>query len=159
MLGGPERFAERLHAFLQALPRGPLYAVEIRNTELFTPAYVRVLTEVGAAHCFNVHPSMPPIHAQYRQAGDTAAAGLIIRWMLHPAQRYETATTRYHPFDRLVDEDLQSRQTIATMCLEATASARTAIVIVNNKAEGSSPLTVGKLAETMAHAASKSEKR
>jgi uncharacterized protein YecE (DUF72 family) len=157
MLGGPQRFAERLHAFLQALPRGPLYAVEIRNTELFTSDYIRALTETETAHCFNVHPSMPPIHEQYRQAKDAAAAGLIIRWMLHPNQRYETAKTRYQPFDRLVDEDLQSRQTIATMCLEATASARTAIVIVNNKAEGSSPLTVCKLAETMARSARKSE--
>ena len=27
ILGGPGRFAERLHAFLAALPLGPLYAV------------------------------------------------------------------------------------------------------------------------------------
>src|SRR5437763_4514570 len=30
-LGGPQHFASRLHAFLDALPRGPLYAVELRN--------------------------------------------------------------------------------------------------------------------------------
>src|SRR5690606_26142627 len=158
MLGGPLRFAEHLQAFLQALPRGPLYAVEIRNTELFTPAYIRALTEVGPTHCFNVHPSMPPMRDQYRRARDTAATGLIIRWMLHPAQRYEAAKTRYQPFNRMVDEDLQSRSTIATMCLEATAAARTAIVIVNNKAEGSAPLTVCKLAEAVARAAIESEK-
>lgn len=159
MVGGPQRFAERLHTFLQALPRGPLYAVELRNANLFTPAYVTALTAAGAAHCFNVHPTMPPLHEQYRRARAAAAAGLIVRWMLHPTQRYEAAKVRYQPFDRLVDEDPQSRSTVATMCLEATASARMAMVIVNNKAEGSAPLTVGKLAELMAPAAVNSERR
>jgi uncharacterized protein YecE (DUF72 family) len=159
MVGEPQHFAERLHAFLQSLPHGPLYAVELRNAALFTPAYVTALTEVGATHCFNVHPTMPPIHEQYHHARATAAVGLIVRWMLHPTQHYESAKARYQPFNRLVDEDPQSRYTIATMCLEATASARTAIVIVNNKAEGSAPLTVGKLAELMAPAADNSERR
>lgn len=146
-VGGSERFAERLHAFLKALPRGLLYAVELRNATLLTAAYCDALVDTGAVHCFNVHPSMPPLQAQYRLARAAAAPQLVVRWMLHPTQRYETAAARYEPFDRLVDEDLNNRQAIADMCLDAAAAARPALVIVNNKAEGSSPLSIVKLAE------------
>jgi uncharacterized protein YecE (DUF72 family) len=150
-LGGPGRFSERLHAFLVALPRGPLYAVELRNTALLTPAYQaalrRAAAAVGVCHCFNVHPSMPSIQAQRRMTPSADAPALVVRWMLHPGQRYEAAKTRYEPFDRIVDDDPGSRQAIAALCLEAAAAGRPAWVIANNKAEGSAPLTVCRLAE------------
>ena len=146
-MGGPEVFTERLHTFLNGLPRGPLYAVELRNTELFTSSYLDVLRDTGTEHCFNVHPSMPLIREQHALVGASGRAALVVRWMLHPTQRYESARSLYEPFDRLVDEDLQSRGTISEMCLDAASAGRSAMVIVNNKAEGSSPLTVRKLAE------------
>lgn len=146
LLGGPERFAERLGAFLRELPRGPLYAVELRNAALLTSAYVAALTDSGAVHCFNVHPSMPPLDVQQRSAASAAAAALVVRWMLHPALRYDTATERYQPFDRIIDPDPTSRNAIARLCMEAAATARSAYVIVNNNAEGSSPLSIQHLA-------------
>ncbi len=150
-VGGPQRFVERLHIFLDALPRGPLYAVELRNRELFASAYIDALVAADAVHCFNVHPTMPPIDEQFRLAQAAASRALIVRWMLHPNHRYEAARRRYEPFDRLVDEDPRNRQAIAQMCLETTAAARPAVIIVNNKAEGSSPLTIQKLAEALVH--------
>jgi uncharacterized protein YecE (DUF72 family) len=145
-LGGPECFAERLSAFLRELPRGPLYAVELRNAELLIPAYVAALTESGAVHCFNVHPSMPPLDVQQCSVSSDAASALVVRWMLHPTQGYDAATVRYKPFDRIIDPDPISRNAIAMLCIEAAASARSAYVIVNNKAEGSSPLSIHHLA-------------
>jgi len=149
-VGGPQRFAERLHAFLDALPLGPLYAVELRNRDLFTSAYIDALVATDTVHCFNVHPTMPPIHQQFQAARATCTARtLVVRWMLHPHQRYAGAKRRYEPFDRLIDEDLDNRQAIARMCLETAASHQPAVIIVNNKAEGSSPLTIQKLAEAL----------
>jgi uncharacterized protein YecE (DUF72 family) len=150
-VGGSLRFAERLHAFLDALPRGPLYAVELRNRDLFTPAYIEALIAVDAVHCFNVHPTMPSLHEQCMLATDATSRALVVRWMLHPGLRYEGARRRYEPFDRLVDEDPEHRQAIARLCLNTVASQRQAMIIVNNKAEGSSPLTIQKLAEALVH--------
>ena len=147
MLGGAEAFIDRLHAFLDGLPRGPIYAVELRNKELLTSAYVEALHDTGVEHCFNVHPSMPPLHEQREQVGAASGRELVLRWMLHPTLTYETARTLYEPFDQLVNEDPTNRSTIAQMCLAAATEGRPAMVIVNNKAEGSSPLTVRKLAE------------
>jgi uncharacterized protein YecE (DUF72 family) len=146
-VGGPEHFAEQLHRFLDALPRGPLYAVELRNATLLTAAYAEALSAVGACHCFNVHPSMPTLDAQQRLVSHATAPALVVRWMLQRTLAYETAGRRYSPFDRLVDVDLHSRAAITRLCLEAIASHRSAFVIVNNNAEGSAPLSVGKLAE------------
>jgi uncharacterized protein YecE (DUF72 family) len=148
-IGGPGRFAEQLYRFLDALPRGPLYAVELRNATLLTPAYVEALGEAGACHCFNVHPSMPTLHEQQRLVSPRHAPALVVRWMLQRTLRYEAAGRRYQPFDRLVDADPPSRAAIAALCLEAIALHRPAYVIVNNNAEGSAPHSVCQLAEHM----------
>jgi uncharacterized protein YecE (DUF72 family) len=147
-LGGPQRFAERLHAFLQALPQGPVYATELRNAALLTPAYATVLQELGACHCYNVHPRMPGLERQQQVVA--LAPVCVIRWMLHPTMGYEEARAQYQPFDRMVDADPERRASIAALCVEALASARPAYVITNNKAEGSAPLSVLQLAETIA---------
>jgi len=153
-LGGPQHFAARLHAFLDALPHGPVYAVELRNHHLLSPAYREALTDLGVCHCFNIHPSMPALHEQMRLVPLEAMSTLIVRWMLHPARRYEEAKTRYEPFDRIVDDDRDNRQTITSMCLAAIAAGRPTFVIANNKAEGSAPCTVSRLAECIVRALS-----
>ena len=70
--------------------------------------------------------------------------------MLHAGLRYEAAKDRYQPFDRLVDEDPGSRERIARAVLDATIAERPAFVIANNKAEGSAPLSIFRLAERIA---------
>jgi uncharacterized protein YecE (DUF72 family) len=147
LLGGPQGFAERLAAFLQALPRGPLYAVELRNAELLVPAYVDALTDAGVCHCYNVHPRMPAIPHQAQSVAAANAPALVVRWMLHLRWGYDEARARYQPFDRIVDADLASRAAIAALCLETAMAGRSAYVIANNKAEGSAPLTLFRLAE------------
>ena len=149
-LGGARHLAARLHRFLEALPRGPLYAVELRNPELLTPDYAAALRAAGACHCVNVYPGMPPPHLQRQRALTDLAPALVVRWMLHPRLSYEQARALFDPFDRLVEDDPQSRRAIADLCLDAAAAARPTFVIVNNKAEGSSPLSVQRLAAAIA---------
>jgi uncharacterized protein YecE (DUF72 family) len=146
-LGGPEYFVERLHRFLDALPRGPLYAVELRNAEVFTPEYVDALSAAGACHCLNGHPSMPPIRDQAALAQPEPALAVVIRRMQVRHLSYQTAKEKYAPFNQIVDADLTSRNAIAELCLDATARQHPAYVIVNNKAEGSAPLSIFHLAE------------
>ena len=148
-LGGARHLAARLHRFLEALPRGPLYAVELRNPELLTPDYAAALRAAGACHCVNVYPGMPPPHLQRQRALTDLAPALVVRWMLHPRLSYEQARALFDPFDRLIEDDPKSRRAIADLCLDAVA-ARPAFVIVNNKAEGSSPLTLQRLAAALA---------
>jgi uncharacterized protein YecE (DUF72 family) len=150
LVGGRGPFFERLHRFLDALPEGPLYAVELRTPALLTAEYAALLEATGAAHCYNVHPAMAPLERQLEVLSPFYQPALVVRWMLHAGLRYEVARDRYQPFDRIVDEDLPSRERIAITVLDATLAERDTFVIVNNKAEGSSPLSVFRLAERIA---------
>ena len=159
------RFADHLARFLEALPtlpvdaqgRGPRYAVEIRNREFLGPAYATALGARGVVHCLNVHPRMPSLAAQARQILDGhAVAGIstrppltLVRWMLHPAREYATAREEFAPFDRLAAPDADSRSAVAAEVAAALARQDEVIVIANNKAEGSAPLTLQYLAAAL----------
>jgi uncharacterized protein YecE (DUF72 family) len=148
-VGGPDGFVDRLGRFLDALPRGPLYAVELRDARLLTSAYRDVLAATGVCHCFNVHPTMPDIEMQVRRLG-TDFPATVVRWMLGRGMEYEQARDRYDPFDRIVDADPGSRGQIAAHCAAAVRAKRPTYVIINNKAEGSAPLSAFTLAAALA---------
>lgn len=158
----PLAFADRLAEFLLALPpldpTRPLagYAIEVRDPELLTDDYLAALCAGGATHCAAIHARMPPLSEQLRFWREAGAHPLVIRWSLHPGLKYEEAKERHAPFDRLCDEDPVSRAAIAAALLEAAGLGREAVVIVNNKAEGSAPLSIVKLAELLARAATRS---
>jgi len=146
LVGGKRAFVERLHRFLDGLPPGPQYAVEIRTPAFLTPDYATVLESTGAAHCFTVHPSMPPLEHQMSVVRHFEQPVLVVRWMLHSGLQYEAARDRYEPFDRIVDEDPDSLGKITVAVLDALIAERAAFVVVNNKAEGSAPRSVFRLA-------------
>lgn len=148
--GEPARFATLLEEFLRALPSGPWYAVELRDRELFGPEYLDALESAGARHCLNVHPRMPSVAEQARPGASRSSGPLVVRWMLHAGLDYEAAQRRYEPFSRLVDEDTASRSVLAGLCAERAGRADEIVIVANNKAEGSAPLTVFRLAERIA---------
>ncbi|HKI05425.1 MAG TPA: DUF72 domain-containing protein [Thermoanaerobaculia bacterium] len=146
-LGSPAWFAERLEAFLGALPRGPVYAVEVRNRELVTAEYGAALAAVGACHCHNVHPRMPDIRAQARLVGSHRGPMTVIRWLLGPGMTYEEAGRRYAPFNRMAAPDTANRRAVADLAREAVAAGRPFLCTINNNAEGCAPLSAVELAK------------
>lgn len=165
MLAQPAEFVERLATFLAALPTlpagageqpGPCYAVEIRDASLLTPRMIRMLRECGVRYCVGVHARMPD---SLRQAaalalldGHTPAGPLVVRWSLHSGFKYEQAKAKYEPFDRLVDEDLATRHALAELALRYALAGQPVLIVVNNKAEGSAPLSCIALAREIAAA-------
>lgn len=149
LLGGARGFLRRLVDFLARLPRGPVYAVELRSPGALTRDYGRALADLGAVHCLNAHPTMPSPIEQVRSLGEAFGAmrEVVIRWMLFRNYGYADAVERYAPFNALVDEDPETRESLA----ELTAwEQRPVTVVINNKAEGSSPLSVVALARAVA---------
>lgn len=156
---------ERLGAFLSALPRGvgtlaPLYAVELRNPELLTPRFIRMLRECGARLTIGVHASMPAaarqsaalraLDALPEEGDDWRLKGpLVVRWNLHSGFRYDDAKNRYAPFDRLIDPDIATRGALVHLAHVALKSGQPSYIIANNKAEGSAPLSLIELARAI----------
>jgi len=149
---GP-RVIERLHDFLAALQAhapGPLYAVEPRDPELLTHALADVLTVNGARLCIGVHARMPPVAKQAALLAMMPPGPVIVRWSLHAGYAYEDAKAHYAPFDRLVEEDLPTRTALARLAAEALAQHTPVFIAINNKAEGSAPLSCFALARAIA---------
>lgn len=144
--GSAGAFAAQLAGFLQRLPRGVTYAVEIRNAELFTPAYAQALESAGAVHAHNVWGNMPSVLQQARLIPPVARRPLIVRWLMRRDDDYEGARSRFLPFSRLAEPDLANRRDIATLIAKALAHDVPAFVVVNNKAEGCAPASIIELA-------------
>lgn len=143
------RLIARIAAFMTVLPRGPLYAVEVRDPQLACPAFAAALRDARAVPCLAVHARMPPADEQADRYGFDDAAGpmpLVVRWNLHGGRGYEEAKADYFPFNRLVEEDAPSRAALARLARAAAAHDRDVFITINNKAEGSAPLSVIQLA-------------
>lgn len=145
----PAQFAKRLAGFLDALPYGPRFAVELRNRELLTPAYAQVLADRNVAHVYNWWAQMPEIREQLALVPPTADF-LVARLLLRPGTTYEARQEAFAPFDRLQEPDEALRDDVVALARLAVDLKRVLRVIVNNKAEGSAPLTVRALAERLA---------
>lgn len=146
-LGRPAELALRLGRFLRALPAGPRYAVELRSREHAGAEYRQALTDAGAVHCLNIHPTMPGVAAQAAVLASSSPGLVLVRWMLGHGRSYQEAREAYAPFDRLAREDRGARVEIAELCATAATAGSEAIVIINNKAEGCAPLSAFRLAE------------
>lgn len=145
----PAVFAQRLGEFLHAVQSPIPVAVELRDRELLTPDYFAALKASDAVHAVNVHPTGLSLIEQVQRIGHRPEP-LVIRWMLQAGFAYEEARERYRPFDKLVDEDPVTRAAIAKLARRALDAGGAVYVIANNKAEGSAPLSLFKLAEAIA---------
>lgn len=146
----PTWFCEKLDAFLEAAPSDFPFAVELRDRKLLTSEYVRTLRKHGAAHVFNYWSRMPSLAKQMRVEGLLEGSLLVVRLLLPPGARYADLKEAYAPFDRLVAPRSEMRQDLVRLVRAALDRDMECYVLVNNKAEGSSPLTVRALAELLA---------
>ncbi|TAG72629.1 MAG: DUF72 domain-containing protein [Burkholderiales bacterium] len=154
----PAKFADRLAEFLLALPKLALpacYAVEVRDPELLCDEYTAALNAANATHCIAIHARMPQAREQAHYWRESSRIlPLVIRWSLHSGFKYEEAKERYAPFDAIVDPDENGLAQVGALIEEAHATSRASFAIVNNKAEGSAPLTVRRIATLLAKSGS-----
>ncbi|MFT4191943.1 MAG: DUF72 domain-containing protein [Comamonas sp.] len=138
---------------LHALAPGAVVAVEVRDAAFLqpdvAPAFIDTLRRHGATYCLGLHAKMPPIEDQLFVLRALWPGPLVCRWNLHRrhgAYGYEAARDLYEPFDRIQDPDPQTREHLARVIRATTARGLPALVTINNKAEGSAPLSVAELA-------------
>ncbi|MDH4131260.1 MAG: DUF72 domain-containing protein [Gemmatimonadota bacterium] len=145
-----QAFADRLDAFFGELPRGVPYAVEIRNAEYLVPPYFAVLREHNVAHVFNSWTRMPSIGEQLEIPGSFTAPFTVARVLLRPGRTYAAAVDAFAPYDRVQDPNPELRQDIARLIARAAELRVPAYLLVNNRAEGSAPLTIAAVAALLA---------
>lgn len=144
-----EGFASRLDEFFSRLPRDGQYAVEIRNEEFLTPMYFAVLREHGVAHVFNSWTRMPPIGHQLDLPGSISGPFIVARALLRPGRSYDEAVDAFAPYDRIRERNPKLRRDLVRLVEAAVKTRIPAYLLVNNRAEGSAPLTIAAVAEML----------
>ena len=147
-------FETRLERFLAETSMWGPFSVELRDSRLLTRRYVEILRQHGASHCFNFWSRMPSIVKQrglIRELGgpDSGVLGPVVvaRLMLPPGRQYSAQKEAFAPFDRIVVPQPKMRDEVLELADACVRAALPLYIIVNNKAEGSAPLTIEALAE------------
>lgn len=139
-----------LDIFLSKLPAGPSYAVEVRNPTILGDRYRDTLSAHGVAHVFNHWTAMAPLLDQQRLLGNRFTAGFVLLRLLTPlGLAYAKAVERYQPYGRIVEAQPRMRRETVTLISHAVAEGKTPYVLVSNRAEGCSPLTIQALVDAL----------
>jgi uncharacterized protein YecE (DUF72 family) len=148
----PHAFVDKLGRFLDVLPRSLPVSVELRDRRLLTPEYDALLRQYGAAHVLNYWSAMPMPGEQAGLVDVATAPFMVVRLLLRPGTRYEARRDAFRPFNRVVDPDDRLRRDVTRLVTDAAGRQQPVYVLVNNKAEGSAPLTIRALAEQVVQA-------
>lgn len=145
-----QQFANLLDAFFSRLPREIPYAVELRNAEFLAAPYFAVLREHNVAHVFNSWTRMPSIGDQLDLPESFTAPFTVVRALLRPGRTYNDAVDAFAPYNQIRDANPELRRDIVRLIELAVATRIPAYILVNNRAEGSSPVTIAAIAKLLA---------
>lgn len=149
----PDDLMERLEALwravVPALPPPARVALELRDASLLTPALAVSLKAHGVRYCLGLHDRMPAAEDQLPMLRATWPGDFVCRWNLQRGLQYEAAKDLFAPFDTLQAPDPQTREALARVIVATLAAGWRAFVTINNKAEGSAPLSVLELARAI----------
>jgi uncharacterized protein YecE (DUF72 family) len=146
----PDDFLDRLAPFLEALPGGFRYAVEIRNPDFLGPGYFTLLASHGVAHVLNAWTRMPELSVQAGMPGVFTADFTVARALLTRGRTYERAVQAFEPY-RLVREPNQpARDGLRQIAERSRGLRKPAFLFVNNRLEGHAPTTIESVVDAMA---------
>ncbi|HEY3934841.1 MAG TPA: DUF72 domain-containing protein [Gemmatimonadales bacterium] len=142
-------FAGALDRFFARLPNDVPYAVELRNPDYLVPEYFAVLRDHGVAHVLNGWTRMPSIGEQLLLPYAVTAPFMVVRALLRPGRTFAAAVDAFAPYDRIREINHDVRNDLVAVARTAVNLRIPAYVIVNNRVEGCSPLTIAAVAELL----------
>lgn len=140
--GSAPRFQDRLASLFSQLPKHLSYSLEVRDTELLDSRMAKICHQHSVGLCASVHPNLPTIDKQLLTVPPPPGQPVMLRWNLRPSLDYKQARNQFHPFRQLRSEDPNRRARVARVIARALQADRKVYLTVNNKAEGSAPLTL-----------------
>ncbi len=143
----PDDFLNRLNHFLEGLPDGFRYAIEIRNPEYLGPGYFSMLASHNVAHVFNAWTRMPEVGKQIEMADAFTAEFTVVRALLGKGRPYEKAVEAFQPYERIQDPNPGVRTAMGEIARRAIRQGRSAFLFVNNRLEGHAPTTIESVME------------
>lgn len=147
--GSSAKFLDQLGALLQGLPTQLDFALEVRDASLLGPSLAQALRGTSVSLCGSVHPQLPPVDQQFIAVPPNPGTPIVLRWNLRPSLSYQEAKNSFRPFNALASPDPNRRHQLARIIARALQAGRTVYLTVNNKAEGSAPLSLKALLDEL----------
>lgn len=138
-------FVADLDRFLENIPKGWNYGVEIRNRNFLQPEYFAMLARHGVSHVFNSWADMPPVIEQLALSGSTTNPACTgARFLLKPGRKYEEAVKLFSPYNETREVYPEARAAAADLIRQVLIkqAIRKLFLYVNNRLEGNSLLTI-----------------
>ena len=137
-------FVSPLDAFLEAVPKGWPYGIELRNGAWLDPEYFACLARHGVAHVFNAWTKMPTVTQQMALPDSRPHPALVgARFLLARGRLYHNAISGFEPFDRIKEVNEEARAAADALIMEGMRTPqRQTYIFVNNRLEGSAPWTI-----------------
>ncbi len=132
-----------------ALQGRALAALEVRDATLLTPQLADRLKAHGVRYALGLHSRLPAAEAQLPMLRRGWPGDLVCRWNLQRGLRYTQARQAWEPFDKLQAPDPATRAVLARVARATLDAGHHAFITINNKAEGSAPLSVLALAREL----------
>ena len=145
----PADFYARLDPFLESLPGGFRFSVEVRNPEYLGAEYFALLARHGVAHVFNAWTRMPELGAQQALPGAFSAEFTVVRALLARGRTYAQAVHAFEPYERVQEPNLPARDAMRRIAEEARRRSIPAFLFVNNRLEGHAPTTIEDVADRL----------
>ncbi len=135
-------FPAVLDPFLERLPPGWRFAVEVRNPEFLEPRYFDCLRAHNVSHVYNAWTRMPELADQIAIPESRTAELIVARALLRRGRPYEDAVRKFSPYDRVQEVNEPVRGALRELIDIAIVNGQPAIIFVNNRLEGNSPGTI-----------------
>ncbi|HXE63300.1 MAG TPA: DUF72 domain-containing protein [Bryobacteraceae bacterium] len=140
-------FVKVLDRFLERLPAGWRFAVEIRNPEFLTPEYFACLRAHEVTHVYNAWARMPEIAEQIAMEGSQTSELIVARALLRRGRPYEEAVRDFAPYTNVQEVNEPVRRALRELVDVALVDGRPAFIFINNRLEGNSPGTIMAITE------------
>lgn len=138
-----DMFLDQFHEFVQNLPYGLTYCVEIRNPNYLKAEYFKFLEESDLIHIFLQGYYMPSIFGLYEKFQQYINKMSVIR--LHGADRKGIEKVTGNSWDKVVapqDDDIENLRVMLEKMSDRNVEA---FVYVNNHFEGAAPRTIERI--------------
>ena len=138
-------FIADVDRFLEALPRGWPYAIELRNDQWLQPEYFACLARHGVSHVFNNWQAMPSVSKQMALMGSRTNPQLTTaRFLLKPGRGYQEAKDTFKPYDHLQEVNEEARAAGRKLIAEGKSAKKDkkTLIYVNNRLEGNALETI-----------------
>lgn len=142
-MSGVGEFADKFGEFIEQLPAGFTYCVEIRNPNYLTNKYFDFLAASGLHHVFLQGYYMPSIIDIYQKFGEKISKLTVIR--LHGGDRKEIEEKTGNDWSQIVEPKDQDLQSLTVMLADLQERQVETFLYVNNHFEGSAPRTIARI--------------